>query len=139
MAEYNGEKDHAEIQRVFDDLINLHDSLDQEEHRYIREGFKSDKELAVYDLLSKDKASITKGDIAKIKKVVQELMDTVETRRREMGNLRDRASAQAQMKTAIIDSLLEGMPDGYSSEDIDARAEVIYQYVQDQMHSVHVH
>jgi type I restriction enzyme R subunit len=139
IAEYNRDKDHAEIQRVFDDLINLHDSLDQEEHRYIREGFKSDKELAVYDLLSKDKSSITKGDIAKIKKAVQELMDTVETRRKEMGNLRDRASAQAQMKTAIIDSLLEGMPDGYSSEDIDARAEVVYQYVQEQMHSVHVH
>lgn len=43
------------------------------------------------------------------------------------------------MKTAIIDRLLEGMPDGYSSEDIDARAEVVYQYVQGQMHSVHVH
>ncbi|OGS91795.1 MAG: hypothetical protein A2Z95_07745 [Gallionellales bacterium GWA2_60_18] len=139
IAEYNRDKDHAEIQRVFDDLINLHDSLDYEEHRYIREGFKSEKELALFDLLSKDKASITKGDIAKIKKVVQELMDTVETRRKEMGNLRDRASAQAQMKTAIIDSLLEGMPDGYSSEDIDARAEVVYRYVQEQMHSVHVH
>ncbi|MHB0926084.1 MAG: type I restriction endonuclease subunit R [Gallionellaceae bacterium] len=139
IAEYNRDKDHAEIQRVFDDLINLHDSLDQEEQRYIREGFKNDKELAVYDLLSKDKASITKGDIAKIKKVVQELMATVEMRRKEMGNLRDRASAQAQMKTAIIDRLLEGMPDGYSSEDIDARAEVVYQYVQGHMHSVHVH
>lgn len=56
-----------------------------------------------------------------------------------MGDLRDRASVQAQMKVAIIDRLLEGMPDGYSSEDIDSRAEVVYQYVQDQMHSVHVH
>ena len=139
IAEYNRDKDAAEIQRVFDDLFKLHDALDYEERRYVREGFKNEKELAVYDLLSKDKASITKGDIAKIKKVVQALMDTVEMRRKEMGNLRDRASAQAQMKTAIIDRLLEGMPDGYSSEDIDARAEVVYQYVQGQMHSVHVH
>lgn len=139
IAEYNRDKDAAEIQRVFDDLFKLHDALDYEEKRYVREGFKSEKELAVYDLLSKDKASITKGDIAKIKNVVQELMDTVEARRKEMGNLRDRASAQAQMKTAIIDRLLEGMPDGYSSEDIDARAEVVYQYVQGQMHSAHVH
>lgn len=56
-----------------------------------------------------------------------------------MGDLRDRASAQAQMKVAIIDRLLNGMPDGYSSEDIESRAEVIYQYVQQQMHSAHVH
>lgn len=139
IAEYNKDKDDAEIQRVFEDLMKLHDSLDQEEQRYVREGFKSDKELAVFDLLSKDNASITKGDIEKIKKVAQELMQTVETRRYEMGDLRDRAAAQAQMKAAIIDRMLEGMPDEYSSEDIEVRAEVIYQYVQKQMQSAMVH
>ena len=74
IADYNKDKDDAEIQRVFDDLMTLHDSLDLEEQRYIREGFKTEKELAVFDLLSKDKTSITKGDIDKIKKVAQELM-----------------------------------------------------------------
>ncbi len=139
IAEYNRDKDDAEIQRVFDDLIKLHESLDQEERRYIREGFDSEKELAVYDLLSKDKANITKGDIAKLKAVAKELLATVELRRHEMGDLRDRASAQAQMKAAIIDRLLEGLPDGYSSEDIEARAEVIFLYVQQQMLSASVH
>ena len=56
-----------------------------------------------------------------------------------MGDLRDRASAQAQMKAAIIDRLLEGMPDEYSSEDIELRAEIVYQYVQQQMQSAMVH
>lgn len=135
IAEYNHDKDDAEIQRVFDDLLKLHDSLDYEEQRYVREGFNSEKELAVYDLLSKDSASITKGDIDKIRNVAKVLMDTVEKRRHEMGDLRDRASAQAQMKAAIIDRLLEGMPEGYSSDDIEARAEVVFQYVQQQMHS----
>jgi type I restriction enzyme R subunit len=139
IAEYNRDKDDAEIQRVFDDLIKLHDSLDLEEQRYVREGFNSERELAVYDLLSKDKADITKGDIDKVKKAAQELMATVEKRRHEMGDLRDRASAQAQMKAAIIDRLLEGMPDGYSSEDIEARAEVIFQYVQGQLRSAALH
>ena len=139
IADYNKDKDDAEIQRVFDDLMTLHDSLDQEEQRYIREGFKTEKELAVFDLLSKDKTSITKGDIDKIKKVAQELMDTVEQRRQEMGDLRDRASSQAQMKAAIIDRMLEGMPDEFSSEEIEARAEVIYQYVETQMQSAAVH
>ena len=138
IAEYNRDKDDAEIQRVFDDLIKLHDSLDQEEQRYVREGFNSEKELAVYDLLSKDKADITKGDIEKLKKVAQELMATVEQRRQEMGDLRDRASLQAQMKAAIIDRLLEGMPTDYSNEDIESRAEFIFQYVQ-QMDSALLH
>ena len=139
IADYNKDKDDAEIQRVFDDLMTLHDSLDQEEQRYIREGFKTEKELAVFDLLSKDKTSITKGDIDKIKKVAQELMDTVEQRRQEMGDLRDRASSQAQMKAAIIDRMLEGMPDEFSSEEIEVHAEVIYQYVEMQMRSGVVH
>lgn len=139
IAEYNKDKDHAEIQRVFDDLMKLHDSLDQEEQRYVREGFKSEKELAVFDLLSKESGTITKGDLDKIKKVAQNLMDTVELRRSEMGGLKDRASVQAQMKASIIDSLLGGMPDEYSSEDIEARADVIYQYVQQQMQSMSVH
>lgn len=139
IAEYNRDKDDAEIQRVFDDLIKLHDSLDQEEQRYVREGFDSEEELAMYDLLSKDNASLTKGDIEKIKKTAQELMQTVETRRREMGDLRDRAAAQAQMKAAIIDRMLEGMPGEYSSEDIEVRADVIYQYVQKQLQSALVH
>lgn len=139
IAEYNRDKDDVEIQRVFDELMRLHDSLDQEEQRYIREGFKSEMELAVYDLLAKDKSSITKGDIGKIKKVAQELMVAIDQRRREMGDLRDRASAQAQMKATIIDHLLEGMPDEFSSEEIEARAQIIFQYVQQSMHSSTVH
>jgi len=139
IAEYNHDKDDAEIQRVFEDLMKLHDSLDVEEQRYVREGFNSEKELAVYDLLSKDSGDITKSDIGKIKKVAQELMETVERRLHEMGDLRDRASVQAQMKAAIIDRLLEGMPDDFSSEDIEARAEIIFQYVQQQMASAAVH
>ena len=139
IAEYNRDKDDAVIQRVFEAFIKLHDSLDQEEQRYVREGFNSEKALAVYDLLSKNKTSITKADLDKIKQVARELMATVEARRSEMGDLRDRASAQAQMKTAIIDRLLAGLPDNFSSDDIELRAEVVFQYVQQQMHSAAVH
>ena len=139
IAEYNRDKDDAEIQRVFEELFKVHEGLDQEAQRYIREGFNSEAELAVYDLLSKDSAGLTKGDIGKIKTVAQELLATVETRLRQMGTLRDRASAQAQMKAAIIDRLLNGMPADYSSGDIDARAEIVFQYVQQQISSVALH
>ncbi len=47
------DKDDAEIQRVFEELFKTHDALNYEEKRYIREGFKDDKSLAVFDLLSK--------------------------------------------------------------------------------------
>ena len=137
--EYNRDKDAAEIERVFADLLRVNDSLDIEERRYVREGFSSDKELAVYDLLCKDKASIKTSEITQIKRLTRELMTTIEQRRHEMGGLRDRASAQAQMKAAIIDRLLADMPDDFSSDDIELRAEGIFQYVQQQMHSAMVH
>jgi len=139
IAEYNRDKDEAEIQRVFDDLFKVHDALDEEEQRYVREGFDNEKELAVYDLLSKNVSQLAKADIDKIKAVARALMNTVTTRREEMGDLRERATVQAQMKAAIIDRLLDGMPDGYSNDDIEARATVIFDYVQQQMHSAGLH
>ena len=63
----------------------------------------------------------------------------MEKRRQEMGDLRDRASVQAQMKAAIIYRLLEGMPDEYSEAEIQARGEVIYQYVEHQMQNALMH
>jgi len=139
IAEYNQDKDDAEIQRVFEELFKTHEALNDEEKRYIREGFKDDKALAVFDLLSKDVDTITKSDITKIKKVAQDLMDVIAQHQQVLGNLRDKASSQAQMKAAIIDQLLAGMPDDFSNEDIEARADVVFQYVQQQMQHTTVH
>jgi len=139
ISEFNRDKDDAEIQRVFEDLLKMHDSLDTEELRYMKEGFTSNKELAVFDLLSKDKSAITKADIDKLKKVAIDLMATIERRRNEMGDLRDKASAQARMKAAIIDHLLLGLPEDYSGDDIEFRADTVYQYVQTQVHSTALH
>lgn len=130
ITEYNKDKDNTEIQRVFDDLLKLHDSLDQEQQRYIREGFSSEAELAVFDLLAKDHAQLSKSHINQIKQVAQALMVKVRERLHEMTILKDKASAQAQIKILIIDKLLEGMPDDYSEKDINLHAETIYQYLE---------
>ena len=46
------------------ELMDLANSMDQEEQRYIREGFSSDEELSVYDLLFSERLS--KQDIQKM-------------------------------------------------------------------------
>ncbi|VFB18972.1 hypothetical protein [Pseudomonas fragi] len=61
IEEYNRDKDKAEIQKVFDQLLQFHDSLDQEEQRYVREGFSTEKELAVYDLALQGQVSVDQG------------------------------------------------------------------------------
>lgn len=59
-----------------------------------------------------------------------DLLSVVGARRAELGNLRDKASTQAQLKTAIIDQMLVGMPEDYSNDDIEARAEVVFRFLQ---------
>lgn len=41
--EYNNEQDRANIEKTFMDLMNLANSMNQEEKRYVREGFTSDR------------------------------------------------------------------------------------------------
>lgn len=129
ITEYNQDKDHVRIQQEFDRLLQLHESLNEEEQRYVREGFSDEKTLAVYDLLSQ--GQISKGDIRKIKQVAQSLLATLEQRRKERGELVERAAAaQAQLKNLIIDELLAGLPDEYSSDDIQLKAAAVFQYLQ---------
>lgn len=53
IQEYNAEQDKAAIEKTFIDLTNFVNDLDEEEKRYVREGFNNDEELAMYDLLLK--------------------------------------------------------------------------------------
>lgn len=136
VAEYNRDKDDAEIQRVFEELFRFHESLDKEEQRYIEEGLENEDQLAVFDLLRTNKVKLSKSDREKIKAVSISLLAMFETRKQEMSNLRDRASAQAKLKGAIINELLAGMPDEFTQDEIIASAESVFRHVElmGQMH-----
>ena len=58
---YNGEQDRATIEKTFLDLMDLADRMSREEQRYVREGFASDEELSLYDMLFRD--DLSKNDI----------------------------------------------------------------------------
>lgn len=136
VAEYNRDKDDAEIQRVFDELFRFYETLDKEEQRYTEEGLENEDQLAVFDLLSSGKVKLSKSDREKIKAVSVSLLAILETRKQEMSNLRDRASAQAKLKGAIINELLAGMPDEFTQDEIIISAESVFRHVEfmGQMH-----
>lgn len=139
VAEYNKDKDETEIQKVFEALLKLHDSLDNEEKRYVELGFENARQLAIFDLLSKDVDDLEKRDIKKIKKAAKEVLAIVEERRSQMKALRDRATLQAQIKTIIIDKMLEELPEEYSSEDVEQRAEWVFHHLEQQILGQWVH
>ncbi len=55
--DYNSEQDRATIEKTFMDLMDLANQMNQEEQRYVREGFSSDEELSFYDMLFRDDLS----------------------------------------------------------------------------------
>ena len=126
IQEYNDEKNRAEIERIFDELMKLANDLDQEQKRYVREGFSSDEELSMFDLLCKP--DLTKQEIATIKKVAVDLLTKVKTRISELDHCFDKAETKANVQNLILNILWTNLPDCYEDDSITTYRERIYEY-----------
>ena len=127
IKEYNEEKNRAEIERIFDELTKLAQDLTQEEKRYVREGFSSDEELSMFDLLFK--ADLSKQEIAKIKKVAVELLSMIKSKIAELDHWADKTETKAMVSNLIRDTLFWELPDCYDDNSINKYRQEIYEYV----------
>lgn len=127
IREYNAEQDRASIERTFMALIDLSKSLDHEEKRFVREGFADDEQLTIYDLLFKE--NISKSDIAKLKKISVELLETVKQRIAELHNWREKTTTTAMIGKLIHDTLYAELPESYGIEEIEPYSQKLYQYI----------
>ena len=62
--------------------------LTEEEQRYIKEGFETDEELSLYDMLFKN--DLSKEDIKKLKSVSKELLSKIKNKTEELNNWKER-------------------------------------------------
>lgn len=127
IEEYNQEQDQANIEKMFMELMDLANSLNQEEQRYVREGFTSDEELSLYDMLFDE--NLSKEDINKIKKVAVELLDKIKGKISELDHWTDKQETKAEVDTLIGKILWEGLPECYSDSAIFTYRQKIYEYV----------
>lgn len=127
IQEYNAEQDRASIEKTFMALIDLSKRLDNEERRYVREGFSNDEQLTIFDLLFKE--DLSKPDIDKLKKLSAELLDIVKTRISEIHLWREDPNNCAQIKQLVLETLWSNMPETYSEEAIIEYTEKVYNYV----------
>ena len=125
--EYNQEHDRPKIEKTFDDLMRLCGELDGEQQRYIREGFSTDEELSVYDLLFKD--DLSKNDIKAIKKIAVDLLSQIKEKIAELDHWRDKADTQAIISTLIRDSLFVSLPQSYDDQSINHYTSRIYEHI----------
>lgn len=124
---YNSEQDRATIEKTFMDLMDLANSMDEEEKRYVREGFSSDEELSMYDMLFRD--DLDKGDIKKLKEVSVTLLQKIKAKIAELDHWTDKQETKAEVDNLIRDILWNDLPEVYDEISISAYRQKIYEYV----------
>ena len=123
---YNAEQDRTTIEKTFMELMDLVKEMSTEEQRYVREGFSSDEELSIYDLLFSD--SLSKNDIQKIKQLSVELLKKIKERIAQMDHWTDKDETRATVQNLIRDELYMNIPDSMFDQ-LDHYREVIYEHV----------
>lgn len=134
IEDYNSEQDRATIEKTFMDLMNLANSMNQETKRYVREGFSSDEELSLYDMLFKD--DLSKNDIKQLKKVAVDLLQKIKAKIAELDHWTDKQETKAAVDNLIRDTLWEELPSSYDEVSISHYRQQIYEYVYTRYSSV---
>ena len=124
---YNQEQNRASIEHTFEELMHLSQSLSEEEKRYVREGFKSDEELSLFDLLMKE--NLTKPEIKKLKDIAIDLLAKIKEQLARMDHPFDKQETRATLSNTIRDLLWQELPESYSEESINYYRDSIYNYV----------
>lgn len=127
IADYNAEKDRATIEKTFMELMDLANSMNQEEQRYAREGFTSDEELSLYDMLLRD--DLSKNDIKKLKEVAATLLQRIKGKIAELDHWTDKQETKAEVDNLIRDTLWAELPECYDEVSISSYRQQIYEYV----------
>ena len=95
--------------------------------RLVREGFKSDGELSLYDLLLKD--NLSKSEVKKLKDVAIELLAKIKGQLASMDHPFDKPTTRAALIITIRDVLWQELPESYSEDSINYYRDTIYNYV----------
>lgn len=125
--DYNSEQDRATIEKTFLDLMDLANSMNQEEQRYVREGFASDEELSLYDMLFRE--DLSKNDIKKLKEVAATLLQKIKAKVSELDHWTDKQETKAAVDNLIRDTLWTQLPECYDEVSISVYRQQIYEYV----------
>ena len=123
---YNAEQDRSTIEKTFMDLMHLTQNMSEEMQRYVREGFSSDEELSIYDLLFSD--TLSRSDIQKIKKMSIDLLAKIKERIASMDHWTDKQETRAVVENTIRDVLWSEIPDSMFDR-LESYRKAIYEHI----------
>lgn len=125
--EYNSEQGRATIEKTFMELMDLANQMGEEEQRYVREGFTSDEELSLYDMLFRD--DLTKADIKILKEMSASLLHKIKDKISELDHWTDKQETKAAIDNLIRDTLWAELPECYDEVSISMYRQQIYEYI----------
>jgi type I restriction enzyme, R subunit len=127
VAAYNQEKDRTTIEETFRRLIELVNSLDDEQKRAAREGLQED-ELAIFDLLQKD--GLEKSARERIKQASRELLSSLKTRLAELDRFWEKEQTKADIRVFILDEVYMNLPTPpFTAEEKELVANNVYAHI----------
>lgn len=127
IKEYNEARDRRKIREIFEELTRLTEEMNEEQQRAAREGFHSEEELALYDMILKK--DLSKAESKKLKTISIDLLQTVKRRIEEIDHWADKEETQDEVKLTIRDFLFDHMPEEYSGEECLQYQRKIYDYI----------
>ncbi len=114
------------IEQLFNELLQLSQSLSLEQERHVREGM-SEEQLVIFDILLRPAPELTPEEINEIKKVAKSLLEVV--RGRLVLNWREKQQARAGMMESIRSALDDGLPNAFTPEIYEEKCQAVFLHV----------
>ena len=130
ISEYNQEKDRTTIEETFRRLMELVNSLDEEQERATREGL-GEEELALFDILLREKrGGIDKVARERVKQASRELLTAVKARLAELDRFWEKEQTKGEVETLILDHVYMNLPTPpFTDNDKKLVAENVYAHI----------
>ncbi|MBF0433561.1 MAG: DUF3387 domain-containing protein, partial [Fibrobacteria bacterium] len=114
------------IEELFEELMRLSNSLDEEQERHVRENM-SEEELVIFDILTRPAPELTEAERKEVKKVARELLEKLKALL--VLNWRQKSTARSKLKLLIEDTLDLGLPRAYSPEMYNQKCSAVFEHV----------
>ncbi|HNM27133.1 MAG TPA: DUF3387 domain-containing protein, partial [Saprospiraceae bacterium] len=127
IEEYNTGKEYGAVKEIFDQLVGFYGDLNEEEKRAVREDL-SEEELAVFDLLGRDK-KVSDKEKAELKDIAKQLLERLKEKEFRVIHWADKEQTASAVRVVIKNYLFDKLPyPAFEEADIDDRAEVLYAF-----------
>ncbi|MFQ5493489.1 MAG: type I restriction endonuclease subunit R [Candidatus Dojkabacteria bacterium] len=124
LKEYNNGA--HDIDKLFEDLVDLAKELSDEEQRAVKENLSED-ELAIFDLLLKEK--LREDEVSKVKATARTLLEKLKEVKLVL-DWREKESTRAGVKNTIYNVVYSYLPEPtYSEAECEVKGQEVYNFV----------